>query len=70
VLKLVVVLRWTTEWVELVEAGMAVLYDIEDKGIDNSKIVEWRPERYVEGLLGDENASQRIAKIINSVLQV
>jgi len=66
----VVVLRRTTEWVELVEAGMAVLYDIEDKGMDISKIVEWRPERYVEGLLGDENAPQRIAEIISSVLQV
>jgi UDP-N-acetylglucosamine 2-epimerase len=56
--KLVVVLRRTTEWVELVEAGVAALYDIEDKGIDISKIVEWGPERYVEGLLGDENAPQ------------
>jgi UDP-N-acetylglucosamine 2-epimerase (non-hydrolysing) len=68
--KPVVVLRRTTEWVELVEAGMAVLYDIEDREISSSKIVEWRPERYVEGLLGDENAPQRIAEIISSVLQV
>jgi UDP-N-acetylglucosamine 2-epimerase len=67
--KPVVVLRRTTEWVELVEAGVAVLYDIEYKGIDISKIVEWRPERYVEGLLGDENAPQRIAEIISSVLR-
>ena len=68
--KPVVVLRRTTEWVELVETGMAVLYDVEDKGIDISKIVEWRPERYVEELLGDENAPQRIAEIISSVLRV
>jgi len=68
--KPVVVLRRTTEWVELVEAGMAVLYDIEDKGIDINKIVKWKPERYVEELLGDENAPQRIAEIISSVLQV
>ena len=47
---------------------MAALYDIEDKGIDISKIVEWGPERYVEGLLGDENAPQRIAEVISSVL--
>jgi len=66
----VVVLRRTTEWVELVEAGMAVLCDIEEREIDISKIVEWRPERHVEGLLGDENAPQRIAEIISSVLQV
>jgi len=66
----VVVLRRTTEWVELVETGMAVLCDIEDMEMDISKIVEWRPERYVEGLLGDENAPQRIAEIISSVLQV
>jgi hypothetical protein len=49
---------------------MAALYDIDDKGIYINKIVEWKPERYDEGLLGDENAPQRIAKIINSVLQV
>jgi UDP-N-acetylglucosamine 2-epimerase len=64
-----VLLRRTTEWVELVETGMAVLCDIEDRKMDISKIVEWRPERYVEGLLGDENAPQRIAEIISSVLQ-
>jgi len=68
--KPVVVVRRTTEWVELVEAGMAALYDIEDSEIGISEIVEWRPERYVEGLLGDENAPQRIAEIMSSVLQV
>ena len=68
--KPVVVLRRTTEWVELVETGKAVLCDIEDSEIGISEIVEWRPERYVEGLLGDENAPQRIAEIMSSVLQV
>jgi len=66
--KLVVVLRRSTEWVELVETSMAVL-DIENSEIDISEIIEWRLERYVEGLSGDENAPQRIEEI-SSVLQV
>jgi len=34
-----------------------------------SEIIEWRTMRYVEGLLGNENAPQRIEEI-SSVLQV
>jgi UDP-N-acetylglucosamine 2-epimerase (non-hydrolysing) len=59
-----VILRRTTEWVELVEAGLAMLYDVE-KEEDVEKIIQWRPGKYVEGVLGDEGAPERIARIIH-----
>jgi len=65
--KPVVVLRKTTEWIELIESGWALLYDIE-KGIDVNKIINWNPQKYVEGLLGDESAPQKIAEIIHQYL--
>jgi len=61
--KPVVVLRRATEWVELVEAGLAMLYDVEREA-DVKKIIEWRPGEHVEGILGDEKAPERIARII------
>jgi UDP-N-acetylglucosamine 2-epimerase (non-hydrolysing) len=61
--KPVVILRRNTEWVELVETGWAKLLDLE-QDVNIKSIVEWRPESYVKGLLGDEKAPERIAEII------
>jgi UDP-N-acetylglucosamine 2-epimerase (non-hydrolysing) len=61
--KPVVVLRRNTEWVELVETGWAKLLDLE-QDVNAKLIVEWRPENYVKGLLGDEKAPERIVEII------
>jgi UDP-N-acetylglucosamine 2-epimerase (non-hydrolysing) len=65
--KPVIILRKTIEWIELVESGWALLYDIE-KEIDINKIINWNPQKYVEGLLGDELAPQKIAEIIYQYL--
>jgi UDP-N-acetylglucosamine 2-epimerase len=64
----VIILRKTTEWIELVENRLALLYDVEEK-IDIEKIIEYRPEKYVEGLLGGEKAPERIAEIIYKFLK-
>jgi UDP-N-acetylglucosamine 2-epimerase (non-hydrolysing) len=64
----VIILRKTTEWIELVENRLALLCDVEEK-IDIEKIIEYRPEKYVEGLLGDEKAPERIAEIIYKFLK-
>ena len=59
-----VILRRTTEWVELVEHKVALLYEIEEGGANVKSVIEWRPQTYVEGLLGDEKAPEKIADII------
>jgi UDP-N-acetylglucosamine 2-epimerase len=61
--KPVVVLRRVTEWVELVESGLALVVDVES-GLDPERVLDWRPSGYVEGLLGDEQAPMKIAKIL------
>jgi UDP-N-acetylglucosamine 2-epimerase (non-hydrolysing) len=61
--KPVIVLRKNTEWIELVETGWAMLYNIEEE-VNVEQILSWRPREYVEGLLGDETAPQKIANII------
>jgi UDP-N-acetylglucosamine 2-epimerase len=66
--KPVVVLRKVTEWVELVKAGLALLCDFE-KDLDFDFILNRRLARYVEGLLGNEQAPERIARIIKEYLQ-
>jgi UDP-N-acetylglucosamine 2-epimerase (non-hydrolysing) len=63
--KPVVILRRTTEWVELVENELAIMYDVE-KESDVERIIEWRPRNYIEGLLGDENAPEKIAETIRN----
>jgi hypothetical protein len=51
-----------------VEAGLAMLYDVEkEEGVE--KIIQWRPEKYVEGVLGDERAPERIARIIHEYMK-
>jgi UDP-N-acetylglucosamine 2-epimerase (non-hydrolysing) len=65
--KPVAILRKTTEWIELVESSWVLLYDIE-KEINVDKIINWKPQKYVEGLLGDESAPQKIAEIIYQYL--
>jgi UDP-N-acetylglucosamine 2-epimerase (non-hydrolysing) len=66
--KPVVVLRKVTEWVELVKAELAFLCDFE-KDLDFDFILNRRLTRYVEGLLGNEQAPERIARIIKEYLQ-
>jgi UDP-N-acetylglucosamine 2-epimerase len=66
--KPVVILRRVTEWVELVESGLALLVDVES-GLDPERILDWRPSSYVEGLLGDEHAPMKIAKILKEYLE-
>jgi len=66
--KPVVVLRRVTEWVELVEAGLALLHDPEGD-LDPDAILSWRPQRFVEGLLGDERAPERIAEPTKKYLE-
>jgi UDP-N-acetylglucosamine 2-epimerase len=66
--KPVVVLRRVTEWVELVETGLALLVDVET-GLDPERILDWRPSDYVEGLLGDEHTPEKIAKILKEYLE-
>jgi UDP-N-acetylglucosamine 2-epimerase (non-hydrolysing) len=66
--KPVVVLRGVTEWVELVESGLALLVDVES-GLDPERILDWRPSSYVEGLLGDEHAPEKIAEILKGYLE-
>jgi UDP-N-acetylglucosamine 2-epimerase (non-hydrolysing) len=66
--KPVVVLRGITEWVELVESGLALLVDVES-GLDPERILGWRPSGYVEGLLGDEHAPEKIAEILKEYLE-
>jgi UDP-N-acetylglucosamine 2-epimerase (non-hydrolysing) len=63
--KPVVILRRTTEWVELVENELAIIYDVE-KETNVERIIEWRPKNYIEGLLGDENAPEKIAETIRN----
>jgi UDP-N-acetylglucosamine 2-epimerase (non-hydrolysing) len=64
--KPIIILRRNTEWVELVETGWAKLLDLEQR-VDAKSILEWKPENYVEGLLGDERAPERIAEIIKEL---
>jgi len=66
--KPVVVLREATEWVELVESGLALLVDVEGK-LEPERILDWRPSGYVEGLLGDEHAPMKIAEILREYLE-
>jgi len=66
--KPVVILRKRTEWVELVEYGLAMLYDVEE-GVDVDRILRWRPREYVDGLLGDESAPRRIAELIHAFIR-
>uniref|UniRef100_A0A7C5UTG6 UDP-N-acetylglucosamine 2-epimerase (Non-hydrolyzing) n=1 Tax=Ignisphaera aggregans TaxID=334771 RepID=A0A7C5UTG6_9CREN len=66
--KPVIVLRKTTEWVELVELGWVMLYDVE-REVNLEQILGWKLRGYVEGLLGDETAPQKIAEIIYHFLQ-
>ena len=66
--KPVVVQRGVTEWVELVEAGLALLRDPEGD-LDPGAILSWKPSRYVEGLLGDERAPERIAEAMRKYLE-
>jgi UDP-N-acetylglucosamine 2-epimerase (non-hydrolysing) len=66
--KPVVVLRRVTEWVELVEAGLALLHDPEGD-FSPDAVLGWRPSRYVEGLLGDEWAPERIAEVLRGYLE-
>jgi UDP-N-acetylglucosamine 2-epimerase len=66
--KPVVVLRKVTEWVELVEAGLALLHDPEGD-FSPDAVLSWSPSRYVEGLLGDERAPERIAEVLREYLE-
>jgi UDP-N-acetylglucosamine 2-epimerase len=66
--KPVVVLRKVSEWVELVEAGLALLRDLEGD-LDPDAILSWRPRRFVEGLLGDERAPERVAETTKKYLE-
>jgi len=62
------VLRRVTEWVELVEAGLALLCDPEEC-LGAERILGWSPSGYVEGLLGDERAPERIASAVKEYLE-
>jgi len=67
--KPVVVLRRVTEWVELVESGLALLVDVESGKLEPERILDWRPSGHVEGLLGDEHAPENIAQILKEYLE-
>jgi len=60
--KPVVLLRQSTEWVELVRYGQALLCNPDNPC--EERILDWKPGGYVEGLLGDKSAPWRIADII------
>jgi len=66
--KPVIVLRKNTEWVELVKYKQALLCDPDNPY--EGEILGWKPEDYVEGLLGDELAPWRIANVIKLLFQV
>ena len=66
--KPVVVLRRVTEWVELVEAGLALLCDVEGC-LNAERILGWSPSGYVEGLLSDERAPEHIASVVKEYLE-
>ena len=57
-----IVLGKTTEWVELVECGWVKLLDPDEEV--SRGVSGWRHSAYVEGLLGDGRAPERIAQII------
>jgi UDP-N-acetylglucosamine 2-epimerase (non-hydrolysing) len=62
-----IVLRKTTEWIELVKAGWIKLYDPDIK-IPLEEILSFKPSPHYENILGDGNASEKIAKILLSEL--
>jgi len=65
--KPVVVLRKVTEWKELVDAGLALLVDV-DSHLNPEKILKWSPSHYIEGLLGNADAPQMICEILKKEL--
>jgi UDP-N-acetylglucosamine 2-epimerase len=62
-----IVLRKTTEWIELVKAGWIKLYDPDIK-IPLEEILSFKTSPHYENILGDGNASEKIAKILLSEL--
>jgi UDP-N-acetylglucosamine 2-epimerase len=58
-----VVLRKTTEWIELVKAGWIRLCDPDTK-ITQEEILSFKPSSHHENILGDGNAGEKIAKIL------
>jgi hypothetical protein len=52
----------------LIEAELALMCDTESE-LDPELILGWRPAGYVEGLLGDEQAPERIATILKDYLE-
>jgi len=65
--KPIIVLRKTTEWIELVKAGWIKLCDPDTK-IALEEILSFKPSPHYENILGDGNASEKIAKILLSEL--
>ena len=62
-----IVLRKTTEWIELVKAGWIKLCDSDTK-IALEEILLFKPSPHYGNILGDGNASEKIAKILLSEL--
>ena len=62
-----IVLRKTTEWIELVKAGWIKLCDPDTK-IALEEILSFKPSPHYGNILGDGNASEKIAKILLSEL--
>jgi len=58
-----IVLRKTTEWVELVKTGWIKLCDPDTKMVPE-EILSFKPGSYPENILGDGNASEKIAKTL------
>jgi UDP-N-acetylglucosamine 2-epimerase (non-hydrolysing) len=65
--KPIIVLRKTTEWIELVKAGWIKLCDPDTK-IALEEILLFKPSPHYGNILGDGNASEKIAKILLSEL--
>ena len=63
-----IILRKTTEWIELVKAGWIKLCDPNIKTIPE-EILSFKPSPHHENILGDGNAGERIAKILLSELK-
>jgi UDP-N-acetylglucosamine 2-epimerase len=65
--KLIIVLRKTTEWIELIKIGWIKLCNPDTK-IILEEVLSFKPSLHYENILGDGNAGERIAKILLSEL--
>jgi len=62
-----IVLRKTTEWVELVKIGWVKLCD-PDLRINPEEVLSFKPSSHYKNILGDGNAGEKIARILLSEL--